>query len=76
MVVEHCRPRWSVLTPRLSYASLLQDGLLHVLLSSRWYLLLKVKDNMGGSAPSSTAMATTTTMASGHGGRGATVQKF
>ena len=75
VVVEHCCPRWSVLTPRLGYAWLLRDGLLHMLLPNGWCLLLKVDGNMGGSM-SSMATAMTTTTASGHGGRGTTVQTF
>jgi hypothetical protein len=76
VVVEHYRPQVEHPRPRLDCAWLLQDGLLHVLLSSRWYLLLKVEGNMGGSASSSMAMAMTTTTASGHGGRGVMVQAF
>ena len=74
-------PWWSILIPGLGCAWLLQDGFFHVLLPSRWYLLLKVEGNMGGSDTTHLVVhhlllhshddATTTT--SGHGGRGATV---
>ena len=67
---------WSILAPRLGCTWLLQDGLLHVLLSNGWFLLLKIEGNMGGSASSSISTAMTMTTASEHEGGRVPVQTF